>query len=125
MSKDPTDLGFAGTNFVKEFVDASRFAINHGQKMTYCVTDYGVHLIWVDGEVVADNITYAQRNNYGVEGGSASWRFHQDIYQELKELFTDEQVAALYNTYKSEGKIVINGDVISGYTDTIDVEFKN
>ncbi|MBQ9715447.1 MAG: hypothetical protein IJV77_03440 [Clostridia bacterium] len=125
VSKDPTDLGFAGTNFVKEFVDASRFAINHGQKMTYCVTDYGVHLIWVDGEVVADNITYAQRNNYGVEGGSASWRFHQDIYQELKELFTDEQVAALYNTYKTEGKIVINGDVISGYTDTIDVEFKN
>ncbi|MBQ9715153.1 MAG: hypothetical protein IJV77_01940 [Clostridia bacterium] len=125
VSKDPTDLGFGGTSFVKEFVDASRFAINHGQQMTYCVTDYGIHLIWVDGKVVADSISFAERNNYGSEGGSASWRFHQEIYQELKTLFSDEQVATLYNKYKEEGKIVVNSDVITGYTDTIDVEYKN
>ena len=125
VSKDPTDLGFGGTSFVKEFVDAARQMIKNSDQWTSCVTDYGVHLIWNDGEVVADQITYADRNNYGVEGGSASWRFHQDIYLEVKELFADKQITALYNKYVEDGKLTINSDVITSYTETINVVYED
>lgn len=125
VSKDPTDLGFGGTSFVKEFVEEARRMINNGFEGGMCVTDYGVHLLYNDGEVVADQITYADRNNYGVEGGSASWRFHQDIYLEVKELFADKQITALYNKYVEDGKLTINSDVITSYTETIDVVYED
>ena len=125
VSKDPTDLGYGGTNFVKEFVDAARAMINNpGQKITFAVTDYGVHVIYNDGQVVADNITWSERNNYGVESGSASWRFHNAIYTELKQLFADKQIAALYNKYIEEGKITFETDVIASYAETIDVVYE-
>ncbi len=140
VSKDPTDLGFGGTSFVKEFVDAARDMIKKGGQMTECVTDYGVHLIWNDGVVRAnvlekgesitdenrdDIIHYNGRNIYGIEGGSASWRFYQDIYLELKDVFADKQIAALYNEYIDGGKVTIHSDVITSYTETLDVVYKD
>ena len=125
ISKNPTDLSFGGTSFVREFVDASRAMVANGQNMTACVTDYGIHVIWNDGVVTADEIKWEDRNNYGIEGGSASWRFHQEIYTELKSLFADKHIASLYNSYKENGKITIDKKVITAYTDSIKVEYKD
>lgn len=125
VSKNPTDLSYGGTSFVREFVDAARKMIADGSDWTECVTDYGVHLIWNDGKVAKDEIKWEDRNNYGTEGGSASWRFYQEIYTELKTLFADKQIATLYNSYKQGGKITIDADVISAYTDSIGVEYKD
>ena len=124
VSKEPTDLGFAGTNFVKEFVDAARQMIANDQQLTACVTDYGIHIIWNDGEVVADDINWDDRDDYGVEGGSASWRFYQDMYTELKTLFADKQITALYNSYLEQNKIIFESDVITSYTETMEVVFE-
>ncbi|MBR5145128.1 MAG: hypothetical protein IKV34_00500 [Clostridia bacterium] len=125
VSKNPTDLSYGGTSFVREFVDAARKMIANDDEWTECVTDYGIHLIWNDGKVAKDEIKWEERNNYGTEGGSASWRFYQEIYTELKTLFADKQIATLYNSYKQGGKITINTDVISAYTDSIGVEYKD
>ena len=129
VSKNPTDLSYGGTSFVREFVDEARAMIaeyeNGVDQMHFAVTDYGVHLIMVDGKVVADEIKWSEAKNYGIEGGSASWRFYQEIYTELKDLFADKQVAALYNSYKQSGKIVIDADAISSYTDTLGIEYKD
>ena len=125
VSKNPTDLSYGGTSFVREFVDAARKMIADGSDWTECVTDYGVHLLWNDGKVAKDEIKWEDRNNYGTEGGSASWRFYQEIYTELKTLFADKQIATLYNSYKQGGKITIDADVISAYTDSIGVEYKD
>jgi len=128
VSKNPTDLSYGGTSFVREFVDEARLMIAEYEKgndqMHFVVTDYGVHIIMVDGKVAKDDIKWSERNNYGIEGGSASWRFYKEIYTELKTLFADKQIANLYNSYKDGGKITIDADVISAYTDSIGVEYK-
>ncbi len=129
ISKNPTDLSFGGTSFVREFVDEARAMIAAyeagNDNMHFAVTDYGVHLMMVDSKVAADEIKWEDRNNYGIEGGSASWRFYQEIYTELKTLFADKQVASLYNSYKQGNKITINADVISAYADSIGIEYKD
>jgi len=124
VSKKPTDLDYAGTNFVKDFVGEARRMINSGVQVSYVVTDYGIHALYIVGEVVEDNIDFNQRNQYGIEGGLASWRFHEDMYIELKEIFADDTVTALYNEYKEDGKIEINTDVIKTYTESIAVTYK-
>ena len=124
VSKEPTDLGFAGTSFVQEFVEAARQMINAGESVTACITDYGIHFIFNDGKVVADTIDYSQRDNYDVEGGSASWRFYQEIYAELKDMFADKQIAALYDSYLKADKVSFEVDVIASYAETIDVVYE-
>ena len=126
VSKNASTMTGSDESFVPEFVAAARSLVNGSDNATFAITDYGIHLIFNDGVVEADNISWENRFDYGIEGGSASFRFYQAIYNEVKEALLNDEIDALYKLYQdgtdSSRQLVINNNVIKGYTDTIGVK---
>lgn len=127
ISKSSSNMTNSGETFVAEFVEgARRLANDPSLNSVAVITDYGVHIIYYDGAVEADEITWANRFNYGIEGGSASYRFYKSIYDEVKSLLADDEVDDLYKLYDkgddSNRKIQINNKVLSGYTNSLGIK---
>lgn len=130
VSKSASNMTGSGETYVAEFLQGARYLIEQnvgGSKVsaTAVVTDYGIHILYYDGEVTADNITWADRFNYGEEGGSASYRFFKAMYDDVKESLIDADVDDLYKLYDegedSSRTIKVYDNVLAGYASQIGV----
>lgn len=119
IAKSSSDMTGSDEKFVKEFVLAARDLANNPDKNSVVVvTDYGIHILFYDGEVVPDDISWSKRFDYGIEGGSASYRFFAAMYEDYKTAFADDEADALFAQYLKDGKISVNNGVLSSYTNT-------
>ena len=126
VSESPSNMTGSGETYVAEFLEGARYLIaeNNGggeTNATAVVTDYGIHILYYDGAVEADTISWADRFDYGIEGGGASYRFLKAMYDEVKDVLLDADVDALYKAYTDDGKITVYNNVLAGYANEIGV----
>ena len=126
VSESPSNMTGSGETYVAEFLEGARYLIAEnngggGTNATAVVTDYGIHILYYDGAVEADTISWADRFDYGIEGGGASYRFLKAMYDEVKDVLLDADVDALYKAYTDDGKITVYNNVLAGYANEIGV----
>lgn len=125
ISKSSSNMTGTDEKFVKEFVAGARDLANNPSKNSVAViTDYGIHILLYDGEVVADDISWADRFNYGLEKGSVSYRFFAAMYSDVKNMVANDVLEDLYQQYKdgNDGKVFnIDNGVLKGYTDQLGI----
>ena len=126
VSESPSNMTGSGETYVAEFLEGARYLIAEnngggGTNATAVVTDYGIHILCYDGAVEADTISWADRFDYGIEGGGASYRFLKAMYDEVKDVLLDADVDALYKAYTDDGKITVYNNVLAGYANEIGV----
>ena len=126
VSESPSNMTGSGETYVAEFLEGARYLIaeNNGggeTNATAVVTDYGIHILYYDGAVEADTISWADRFDYGIEGGGASYRFLKAMYDEVKDVLLDADVDALYKAYTDDEKITVYDNVLAGYANEIGV----
>ena len=102
--------------FVKSFTAAARELANDpSQKYVVCVTDYGIHILYYAGEVVADQFDYAERYNYGVGAGSVSYRFFRNYFDTVKSALFQETMDSKMKSLLEEKGITENLSVLNDY----------
>jgi len=126
ISKSSDDMTGSNEKFVPEFVAGARqLANNPSQKTNVVVTDYGIHILLYDGEVTADQISFADRFDYGKEKGSASYRFFSAMYSDVKNMITTDMTEDIYAQYKDgkDGKVFnIDNGILKSYTDQLGIK---
>lgn len=111
--------------FVPEFTTAARTVQNGGY--TYCITDYGIHVIQYAGEVTTQTFNWSQKYYYGTDAGSLDYRFFRNFFDSVKTARLGEHTEELYTTFKNNEKIKITSNVLKkflkAYSIKIDEKF--
>ncbi len=113
--------------WVDEFVQASEEVAALGEgSYAVCVSDYGVHIVYYSGKVVADVPNFDEMTT----PGTVAYRLFKDFYSsEMNELVNDQFEADRDNYYKNFitktanlDKLAKDSDIVFDFDSTIEVE---
>ena len=120
IAKNEPDVTGTADTWVKEFAAEARRLANEGTVggIGYALTDYGVHIIFYEGDVVADSFdtddwSDALQTQKGA--GNASYRFYKAYFDSVKSEYYNDIMEDLYQQYEKDNKIKINKAALSDY----------
>jgi len=127
IAKETPDATGTADTWVKEFAAEARRLANEGTVggIGYALTDYGVHIIFYEGDVVADTFdtddwSDALQTQKGA--GNASYRFYKTYFDAVKSEYYNDIIEELYQQYEEGGKIKINKAALRDYCKDYGIE---
>lgn len=116
------DIAGTQDSWVAEFSAAARDAISAGRgSYRIAVTDYGVHIVYFNDYVKADNFDFT---NDRYTKGTASYRFFKTYYDAIKASVYNDVMQAEYDKYFDENKITVNHKNIKNILKSLGIEIK-
>ena len=88
-------------NWVQEFVDATNDAMAKGGAGHYGigVSDYGVHIVYVEGYVTPDEVDFDSNSNY-LDTTTTEYRLFKNYFQTRSQKLLSENLEKLIEQYK-------------------------
>ncbi len=92
--------------WVDEFVQATKFAVENGRDYALAVSDYGVHIIFISGKVGPQVFDFSGKNY--LNPAAPEYRFFKTYFESQSNLLLEDNLTALKKSYVDANKIVKN-----------------
>ncbi|MEG1923719.1 MAG: hypothetical protein RR307_04615 [Clostridia bacterium] len=128
IAKQTPDATGTKDKWVKEFATvARRLANDQGGKIGgigYALTDYGVHIIFYAGDVVADSFDWATKLSNQTGAGTPAYRFYKLYYEAIKNTVYSKKMDTVYKEYETAKKINVYNNVLKEYCEGYGIKLK-
>ena len=97
--------------WVDEFVQATKFAVENGRDYALAVSDYGVHIIFISGKVQPQVFDFSGKNY--LNPAAPEYRFFKTYFESQSNLLLEDNLTALKKSYVDANKIVKTNSLIN------------